>query len=360
MGIRREGALYAGLYGAVTVDPLYRYCVSCVVPVRVSIRRAATWRRRGVNGVNASSSLGQPPRPTRWTSRRELPSVTRQRGYTEAFVQKPMSWEFGTEADRATFMSAAVVCNADLLGCILRQALSAPETVDAAGPSALARAHLRLLSKLSADVLDEVATVYRDQRLSMLERPEEADVRRVAKSAVVALAYLRHIRDLRLDGLDSAGLFDIIYASATSSISKLSLPRGTFDAVPELVGCSVPSVVELDLSGCSSLADSGLEGLVGSLPQLAVLKVSMNSHLRQPRLRCAALRRATLSICTNLQDQAVETLCAGAPGLQELSLWRCASLVAARVRAPLLEVRRGPPQALKSLCNTRTRAGHTR
>ena len=43
-----------------------------------------------------------------------------------------------------------------------------------------------------------------------------------------------------------------------------------------------------------------------------------------------------MSICAHLEDAAVDALVAGAPLLQELCLWRCASLRAPKVAAPHL------------------------
>ena len=133
-------------------------------------------------------------------------------------------------------------------------------------------------------------------------------------------------------------------ASATADLdskrmlkfSRVGLPRGRFD-LAGLAGCVLPTVLDLDLSGCGVLTDRGLEELVSTMPQLTTLRLTMNARLHQPRLTCPKLRMASLSICTHLDDVAVEHLTAHAPELAELSLWRCASLREMRVEGAQLK-----------------------
>ena len=65
----------------------------------------------------------------------------------------------------------------------------------------------------------------------------------------------------------------------------------------------------------------------------------MNAKLSCPVLTSMPkLRVATLSVCSHLLDAAVTALCDGAPLLEELTLWRCASLRAPRIKGAELRL----------------------
>lgn len=190
------------------------------------------------------------------------------------------------------------------------------------------RSSLRLVSTSTCSFLDGMVSCYRDCR-----RSHEATLhvlpRAIAEQAAVAMKRFGPLRQLQLEGLNDEGL-DAVLATAAQTASRLevlSLQRGVFSGtgmytssaiLPDWTHTpSLPRLLELELGGCGFLTDAGLEALLGATPLLARLRITVNALLRRPRLSCPGLVHATLAICANLADDAVDDLCAGAPLLRE-------------------------------------------
>lgn len=192
------------------------------------------------------------------------------------------------------------------------------------------RATLRLVCAAARDALDLLASKYRDRR-----RSREAMLQilpgMIAKQTAAAMKTLRPLREIHVEGLNDDALQQILSEAAdngtASSLEVLSLQRGVFSGAcflsqgPRLVdGLGAPMfgrLLEIELGGCGFITDEGLEALTSAAPNLGRLRLTVNSLLHKPRLTCPLLRVATLAICANLTDEAVDHLCAGAPQLQE-------------------------------------------
>ena len=197
--------------------------------------------------------------------------------------------------------------NRDLLLLILTHALpdeSALHCWDSSRRNG-ERATLRLLSSLVLGVLDSCVV-----RMKDAGSPE-----RVARRSLLALARLPNLTEMQLHGLDAAAFATLTAAPSLSRLRLLRLPQGTFEGV-DAVWSPWDTLRELDLTGCGMITDSGLESIIGSSPSLVEFRLSVNARLRCPRLRCGRVERATLCICANLQDDAVSYLCEHAPALQ--------------------------------------------
>ena len=238
----------------------------------------------------------------------------------------------------------SVLANEDLLLLIIHHCIGADalRTYSTAVTNPT-RASLRSVSPLLRRLIDDAVTSYSDSMrrgygggfvtAAMFMEQDDADGYRRANQAARAVKLFSQLRSLSVEFLNGAAVHRLLEAPL-GGLTTLALPRGASTTLP------LPrswALRELDLSGCGQLSDRGLEG--AALPSLERLRVTMNAKLSCPVLTSMPkLRVATLSVCSHLLDAAVTALCDGAPLLEELTLWRCASLRAPRIKGAELRL----------------------
>ena len=125
---------------------------------------------------------------------------------------------------------------------------------------------------------------------------------------------------------------------------------------PRLQGASL---FELNLSGCAQLQDAALTFLCHHAPALSKLSLNVctslvSPHLKAPsltRLECSHCEKLTLpevggesleevcfAGCVELDDEALEAMCASSPKLLRLNISGCSKLGAATIHGPQLKL----------------------
>ena len=94
--------------------------------------------------------------------------------------------------------TSAVLANVDLLGTILKQAVSNIEIIDTLKHDSN-RPALRMLSPLACSLIDDAVTSYVDLRYSALEKSADFDGINVARQAEAAIKRLSGLRTVRLE-----------------------------------------------------------------------------------------------------------------------------------------------------------------
>lgn len=117
----------------------------------------------------------------------------------------------------------------------------------------------RAVNKRAQRVIDGMAKIYTDSGDGSAQR------------ALAAVHRLPSLDELRVRDVDEPGLLELLRAISRSNVRHLALPCGTFcvdtAALPPAAAYCVPLLGKLkmlDLTGCGSVTDAGLEWLAGA------------------------------------------------------------------------------------------------
>ena len=187
----------------------------------------------------------------------------------------------------------------------------------------------RAVSSTFRTAVDQLVTSYEDSGPGTAQR------------AVAALRRLTYLKHLTLKALDDEALARVLMNLRESQVQYLRLPQGSFDlsSLQATNNCQLGlgKILLLDLGGCGSIDDAGLEEMVRQAPLLECLTLTCNARLSTPRLFAPHLHTVSLCICANLQDVVVDYLVQYSHKLRQVNFWRCPLLHAPAVFAPLLD-----------------------
>ena len=229
----------------------------------------------------------------------------------------------------------------DLAACSGRLGDADAAALGSCGPL---RKSLRALSLAGAEDLTDAGVASLASGLTALTSLSLANCCRVGDGGAAALSGLLLPESVGGGGAAAAAAWRRSWSSSNgSSGSQNALSSANYPPLPSVLR-GVPSLRDLDVSGCVALTERGFSSLAKGLTALTALKLGGCSRVATVTDGCvralassehlsASLQRLDLAGCLELTDSGLEAACSSFENLRSLSLWNCLRLTDAGLAA---------------------------